>query len=110
MRARRTSTTTIAVVGLAFLALLSTSSHTVRSGETLAEIAAANRTTVAALVRANHLRDADLIVVGQRLAIPGSSATSTYRVRSGDTLGLIASRHGTSVAAIVQRTGSRTPT
>jgi LysM repeat protein len=93
------------VVGLAFLALLSTGAHTVRAGETLAEIAAANGTTVAALVRANGLKDADLIYVGQRLQLSAAVAapsTARYTVRSGDTLGSIASRNGTSVSAIVQ--------
>ena len=111
MRAQRPSSTTIAVVGLAFLALLSTSTHTVRSGETLAEIAAANGTTVAALVSSEPPPDADLIYVGQRLAIPGlrQRRPRTYTVRSGDTLGLIASRHGTSVAAVVQVNGLKNP-
>ena len=106
MRARRPSYHLIAVVGLAFLALLSTGAHTVRAGETLSEIAAANHTTVAALAAANHLSDSDLIYTGQHLTIPGSAsasggASSAYTVRSGDTLGLIASRHDTSVAALV---------
>ena len=90
MRAQRSSSATLAVVGLAFLALMSTSAHTVRAGETLKGIAAANGTTVAALASANHLADADLILVGQQLAIPGSAgstSSSTYKVRSGDTLG-----------------------
>jgi len=106
MRAQRSSSATLAVVGLAFLALMSTSAHTVRAGETLRGIAAANGTTVAALASANHLTDADLILVGQQLTIPsstgGGSGSSTYKVRSGDTLGLIAARHGTSVSALVQ--------
>jgi LysM repeat protein len=112
MRAQRPRTSALAVVGLAFLALLSTGTHTVRAGETLAQIAAANRTTVSALVRANGIRDADHILVGQKLVVPsGTTAASTtsYTVRSGDTLGTIASRHGTSVAAIVQLNGLKNP-
>ncbi len=108
MRAQRSSSTLAAVVGLAFLALTSTSSHTVRSGETLRGIAAAHNTTVAALAAANRLADPDLILVGQVLDLAGggrtanAAATTTYRVRSGDTLGTIASRHGSTIAAIVQ--------
>jgi len=113
MRAQRPSSSTIAVVGLAFLALLSTSAHTVRSGETLAQIARANGTTVAALASLNGISDADLIYVGQKLkltsATTGSSTTTSYTVRSGDTLGTIASRHGTSVAALVQLNGLKNP-
>src|SRR6187200_2245593 len=114
MRAQRSSSSSrIAVVGLAFLALLSTGAHTVRAGETLSEIAAANHTTVAALAAANHLSDTDLIYAGQHLTMPGSASaasggsSTSYTVRSGDTLGLIASRHGTSVAALVAANGLR---
>lgn len=45
-------------------------SHTVRSGETLSQIAGRYVTSVGALVRANNLRDPDLIVVGARLRVP----------------------------------------
>ncbi|MFL6204767.1 MAG: LysM peptidoglycan-binding domain-containing protein [Acidimicrobiales bacterium] len=117
MRARRPNSQgpfrTLAVVGLAFLALLSTGAYTVRSGETLAQIAHAQGTSVAALVSLNHISDADLIYAGQRLAVPGAArsgaGTASYKVRSGDTLGTIASRHGTSVAAIVRLNGLANP-
>lgn len=101
MRARRSLSTTLAVVALAFLALLSTSTHTVRPGETLATIAADHGTTVGALIRANDLADPDVIRIGQDLAIPSGSGSGGYAVRSGDTLGTIASRHGTSIARLV---------
>lgn len=101
MRAHRWIATT-ATVGLAFLALLSTGPHTVRPGETLALIASANDTTVAALVRANALSNPDRIYAGQRLTIPATAAsTMAYTVRSGDTLGTVAGRHGTTVASLV---------
>ena len=70
-----------------------------------AEIAAANHTTVAALVAANHLADADLIFVGQRLAIPGRRRSRVLHLHGAlraTPSGSIASRHGTSVAALVQ--------
>jgi LysM repeat protein len=44
--------------------------YTVRSGDTLSEIAAKNRTTVAKIKKANSLRS-DRISVGQKLKIPG---------------------------------------
>jgi LysM repeat protein len=110
MRAHRSSTSVLAIVGLAFLALLSTGTHTVRAGETLRGIAASHGTTVSALAQANRLGNPNLILTGQVLRIPGAaSATSTYTVRSGDTLGTIASRHGTSVAAIVRANGLPNP-
>jgi LysM repeat protein len=51
-----------------------------------------------------------VIYVGQKVKVPGASSASTsYTVRSGDTLGTIASRHGTSVASIVQLNGLKNP-
>jgi len=114
MRAPRPLRTTLtAVVALAFLALLSTGSYTVRPGDTLGSIAAANGTTVRALAAANGLADADLIYVGQEIELAGSGAVGggggPYRVRAGDTLGTIASRHGTTVAALVRANDLRNP-
>jgi LysM repeat protein len=48
--------------------------YTVRPGDTLAKIAAATGTTVQALMRANGIKNPDLIYTGQRLALPGASA------------------------------------
>jgi LysM repeat protein len=110
MRAHRSITTTAAVAALAFLALLSTGDHTVQPGETLAEIAARHDTTVAAIVQANGLGDADLIRVGQTLTIPTEGDTgSAYTVRSGDTLGIIAARNGTSISQLLQLNALENP-
>ena len=103
--------------------------YRVRSGDTLGKIAARHRTSVRALQSANNLPRADRIYIGQRLRIPSASgfgkrmepltladlekpetpsdATTevaedrTYRVRSGDTLGRIAEREGTTVRALM---------
>ncbi len=87
--------------------------YVVVAGDTLATIAARFGTTVAAMASANHLADPNLIYAGQRLVIPGGSAPSpstgpswgapagsTYVVVAGDTLGTIAARFGTTVAAL----------
>jgi len=92
--------------------------HVVQRGETLYSIAVRYGTTVQAIVNANGLRNASLIYAGQRLAIPtggGTSGTSTsggttsaggtYTVRAGDTLWAIATRYGTSIAALRQANG-----
>ena len=66
---------------------------------------------MAALAAANHLTDPNLIFVGQLLAVGagaphpvapswGVAAGTTYTVVAGDTLGSIAARFGTSVAAL----------
>jgi LysM repeat protein len=100
MRAHRSITAAVALVGTACLALVSTGVHTVVRGETLAQIAVEHGTTVAALAQANGIANVNRIYVGQQLTVPGV-ADATYTVRSGDTLGLIASRHGLSIAQVL---------
>ncbi len=91
--------------------------YRVRRGDTLGKIAYRFGTSVAALQRANKLSSPHRIGVGQRLLIPQrggphptsatpSTATPAPRtatshvVRRGDTLWSIATRYGTSVAAL----------
>jgi LysM repeat protein len=96
-------------------------SYTVRRGDTLSGIAVRHGTTVAAIMQANSLQSS-IIHVGQQLVIPGagssgtasnsgtassSGASQTYTVRRGDTLFGIATRHGTTVAAIMQANSLR---
>lgn len=84
--------------------------YTVRPGDTLSDIATQHGMTVAALAKANRLRPTAFIHPGQRLIVRGGSGSAapakasgaTYRVRSGDTLSGIASRHGTTVAAVAK--------
>lgn len=82
--------------------------YSVRAGDTLGAIAERFDTTVKALARANHLRNINLIRVGQVLLIPAAppqpqAATRTrYVVRPGDTLSQIAERLGTTVTALVR--------
>jgi LysM repeat protein len=109
MRAHRSLTTATAIATLAFLALLGTGTHTVTPGETLAGIAARYGTTTAALASANGIANPNRIFAGARLSVPGTggapAAAGSYTVRSGDTLGSIASRAGSSIAALVSLNG-----
>lgn len=93
------------------------STHTVVAGDTLYDLAAANRTTVAALVAANHLPDARSLTPGQRLVIPGAAApapapaapapapaaapTTTRTVVAGDTVSGVALATGTTTGTLV---------
>lgn len=90
--------------------------YRVRPGDTLGSIASRNGLGMRALAAANDISNPNLIVVGQRLVIPGggastgaSSGGASYRVRPGDTMGAIAARHGTSVAALAALNGIRDP-
>ncbi len=50
--------------------------HLVQSGETLSRIAQRYGTTVSVVVAANRIADPSLILVGQRLAVPGATASA----------------------------------
>lgn len=91
--------------------------YVVHSGDSLWGLAKAHHTTVADLQRRNHL-SGDRIFVGQTLQIPGLGAgkpavavphttralpaTTTYRVRPGDTLTAVARAHHTTVAVLAR--------
>jgi len=118
MRAHKTAAATAVVVSLAFLALLGTSTHTVKRGETLDSIARRYGTTVSALAKANGISDPNRIYAGATLSVPGTDAPASgpssqgggrYTVVRGDTLGSIARRHGTSIATLVQLNGIQNP-
>ena len=89
--------------------------HVVRSGDTLSGIAARHHVSLASLLKANHLSTASVIHPGQKVVVRRAAATAsaarstartrTYTVRDGDTLGAIAARHHTSVAAIARASG-----
>lgn len=86
--------------------------YVVRSGDTLSGIAIRYGTTVQALMNANGLWNPNHIIVGQRLVIPGSGGTSSsgatggvHIVQWGETLSQIATRHGTTVSALVRANG-----
>ena len=91
--------------------------YTVRSGDTLSGIASRHRVSVANLRRANGL-STSRIYPGNTLKVPGSggtatvnsgsSATTTYRVRKGDTLYDIAREFGVSVSELRRLNGLST--
>jgi membrane-bound lytic murein transglycosylase D len=93
--------------------------HRVRRGETLSHLAGRYRSSVRAIMRANNLRSANYLRVGQRLKIPirgsrrtialatqaASADTSRplhHRVRRGDSLWLLARAYNTNIQEIMR--------
>jgi len=81
--------------------------HQVQAGEDLKQVAEKLRSTPWRIIRDNGLWDGQL-TVGMTLKVRPEAPKPTfltYRVSSGDTLGRIAARHGTSVRAIQSANG-----
>lgn len=80
--------------------------YTVKSGDTLSEIAKMYNTTVAQIAKDNNIQNVNLIYPGQRLQLNSNCRYDCghllYTVRRGDTLWNIARRYNTSIANIVR--------
>src|SRR3954470_20735210 len=94
--------TLAALVLLGLASSAGVSSYTVSPGDTLGGIAQRLGVSVDSLVKANGIADPNLVVAGEVLKVPGAApaaapvpATTTYTVRPGDTLAIIAGRMGT---------------
>ena len=111
--------------------------HTVRAGETLSMIAGRYDVSVAALTSANGLRNADRILVGAKLRIPGAGDASgdasdappvpqrtlaeiptvpvpplltlTHVVRAGDSVNAVANTYGVARATVIEANDLRDP-
>ena len=93
--------------------------YTVRSGDTLSEIASRYGTTYQQLANINGISNPNLIYPGQVLVIYGNSGnngnasqgtvSATYTVRSGDCLSVIGARLGVSWQSIAQANGITSP-
>jgi LysM repeat protein len=83
---------------------------TVRSGETLSEIAARYDVSVDSLMRLNGINDPDHVEIGTRLKVPGQAAAAgpgRHRVSEGETLGEIAVRYEVSSRDLIALNGLR---
>jgi len=107
-----------------------TTSYTIRSGETLSEIAKQFDVSMAEIMALSGLKNPDFIRAGQTLTLPGKIDVSrarpvsrpepkppaaavtavagegvTYVVKAGDSLSVIAARYGTTVKALREANG-----
>ena len=82
---------------------------TVRSGETLSDIAARYDVSVASLMRLNGIKNPDHVEIGSRLKVPGQAAAGPgrHRVSEGETLGAIAVRYKVSSRDLIALNGLR---
>jgi len=85
---------------------------TVRSGETLSDIAARYDVSVDSLMRLNGIKDPDHVEIGSRLKVPGQAAAATagpgrHRVSEGETLGEIAVKYQVSSRDLIALNGLR---
>ncbi|MBA2322012.1 MAG: LysM peptidoglycan-binding domain-containing protein [Deltaproteobacteria bacterium] len=93
----------------------STTKYTVKKGDTLSTIAAKYGVTTAQIQSWNGIKNASSIYAGQVLSVKGSSTSAaaassgwtTYTVKSGDSLGAIAQRHGCTVTELQSWNGIR---
>lgn len=76
--------------------------YVVKKGDYLSKIASKFSTTVDKLVKANNIKNANIITVGQKIGIPDAFV---YSVKSGDTLSKIAKTYGTTTAKLVKANG-----
>jgi len=87
--------------------------YTVRAGDTLAQIALRYGVSIADLASLNELADPNLILVGQRLFIPGGEAMRAgprvHVVQAGETLSRIAQRYRVSLSALAAANGLADP-
>ena len=85
---------------------------TVRSGETLSDIAARYDVSLDSLMRLNGIKDPDHVEIGSRLKVPGQAAAATagpgrHRVSEGETLGEIAVKYQVSSRDLIALNGLR---
>jgi LysM repeat protein len=91
--------------------------HTVVRGDTVSGIAHRYGLSTSAVLKLNNLKSNSVIYPGQRIklkaaaapartaAAPASTAARTYTVKSGDTLGGIAGRHGVRLSQVLSWNG-----
>lgn len=99
------------------LIIPSADAYVVQAGDTLEGIARRHGTTTSLIAEANGITNPDHLYVGTRLRLtlpahsytPPTGTPAAYVVKSGDTLGGIALRFGTSVSRLAESNGITNP-
>lgn len=82
---------------------LPTQPYTVQRGDSLIGLAGSYNIDIDSLAKMNGLTNKSMLQTGQTLKVPDNAPRVTdYRVRSGDTLGRVASRHGITLAQLAE--------
>ncbi|ALN97934.1 glycoside hydrolase [Bacillus phage vB_BpuM-BpSp] len=90
----------------------SSTTYTVKKGDTLGGIASKFKTSVSVLTSLNNIKNPNVISVGQVIKLPTTSSSAskpvskpsstTYTVKKGDNLGAIAQQFGTTVSNLTK--------
>lgn len=107
---RRTLLTVMALMALSPLAGHA-ANVTVKSGETLSDIATRYGVSLNSLMRLNGIRNSDHVEAGQTLRLPGSvtAGKGRHNVQSGDTLSDIAAQYRVSERQLMALNGLSSP-
>jgi LysM repeat protein len=108
MASPQSTSSPVATATFQVISLPASGAYVVQSGDTLSKIAQRYHTTVNALLRANpQIANPNVLEPGDLIYLPGSvlvdpnSGLTFYIVQSGDYLGAIAQRFGTSLQALL---------
>ncbi len=120
------------LVGAVYSEAATTVKHTIKNGETLYTIAHKNHTTIEEVRKVNGLKKGDTLKIGKVLTVPMNTyfpnkkkqvqkvaqakttkktqvqktkKTENYKIKSGDTLSVIALKHGMSVSELAKVNG-----
>jgi LysM repeat protein len=83
--------------------------YTVERGDTLGGIAREHDVSVSDMMKANNIKNPDLIRIGQVLVIPGGKADTYHNVARGETLVRIASSYGSSAVSVARANSLTNP-
>jgi len=83
--------------------------YTVERGDTLGGIAREHDVSVSDIMKANNIKNPDLIRISQVLAIPGGKTDTYHNVARGETLVRIASSYGSSALSVARANSLSNP-